>query len=110
MVLLAGVMAHTGLFALVGGGYTLGPLAPWILAFSSIFVGTLASLSEYEVWLQRLFWVLALVAGFLALPQAIEVSSTLLAEIPSAMQTVWLIVAVAPVPLGLVIGALKPWV
>lgn len=110
MVILAAVMAHSALFAGVGGGLvSFGPMAPWILALSSIFIGTLASLSEYQVWMQRLFWLLALVAAFVALPEIISVASTEMAGIPTGMQQVWLIAAVSPVPLGMVLGVARVW-
>ena len=109
MVILGGVLIHVAFFEAVGDGLALGSLAPWLLALCSVFVGTLASQSDYQVWSQRLFWILALVAGFVALPEVIQVASGQMDTIPAGMKEVWLMAAVAPVPLGLVVGAVKVW-
>ena len=110
MLILAAVLAHTALFHVVGGGSaSFGAMSPWILALASVCVGTLASLSEYVIWLQRLFWLLALVAAFVVLPEVIKVGSEQMATIPAGLREIWLMVAVAPVPLGMVLGVVRVW-
>ena len=108
MIVLTAVLAHSGLFLSVGGGLALGPFSPWILAISSVFVGSVASAADYQVWIQRFFWLLAVVVGFLALPEVLAVGVTQMPE-QTGIGEAWAIVAVGTVPIGLVIGAVRVW-
>ena len=108
MVVLAGVLAHSAIFA-ASREMDLGVFAPWLLAFSSVFVGTLASQAEYQVWMHRFFWLMALLLGMLAVPEVIQAAAGQMADVPEAMREAWLIIAVAPVPIGLVLGVARVW-
>ncbi len=107
MIVLLGVLAHTGLWQLVDSSS--GAAMAFTLALSSVAVGTLASQSVYTTWYQKSLWLLAFLMVFMAMPDHLEISRTLRSALPARLYDLWLVIVILALPTGILVGILRTW-
>lgn len=108
MYVLIGILAYTGMFLMVDE--SAGSELAITLAMSSVAVGSLAAATHYVTWIERSLWLLAFLMAIISLPGNLEASREIMPEMPARLRDIWLVIVILPVPVGVMVGALRTWI